>query len=280
MTCPSTPYLAFYTMLLSMSAFCAPIEESAPAPFRVAVVQFDARPGQVAHNLDAMERISREATGNRANLVMFHELSATDYLDDPGAVAESVPDGPSCRRIEALAKELGVYISFGLPEKEGDGLYIAYVFFGPQGFVEKYRKTWLFKKDEDPGFRNEWARYDPGTGPRLFELAGMKVTCLICADANSPRCIRRIAALKPELVFFPVNRAAQSFPTYPDNVKAFGAVTLVSNRVGDSQGLDCVGGATIYDPTGNVLVEANREKREEIIYWDLEPKDRVDDDNR
>lgn len=236
---------------------------------RVALVQFDAVPGNVKKNLESMSRIAKQARALDARLVMFHELATSDYQDEISTVAESVPDGPSCRQMEKLAKSLNCYIGFGLPERAGKHFHITYAFFGPNGFVERYRKTWLFKTDKDVGFRNEWARYDPGTGPRLFELDGIRATCLICADANSPRCIQRIADLEPELVFFPVNRGAKDFDEYPAIVAKFGASTLVTNRVGYSLNKYCVGGATVYDKSGKILAVANRDGREEILMYDL-----------
>lgn len=273
-----TSRLTLALLLSGVLWFSSTSAEEAPAlrTIRVALVQFDAVPGEVQRNLDAMERLAREAAAKGARFVMFHELSTTDYLEDVSAALEEVPGGPSCRRIESLARELGCYIAFGLPEKEEDRRYVAYAFFGPNGFVEKYRKTWLFKHKDDPGFRNEIARFDPGDGPRIFEIDGIRATCLICADAAAPRCIQRVADLKPELVFFPINRTAKTFDAYPGHVARFGAITLVSNRVGDSQGLHCPGGSTIYDATGGVLAEANRNGKEEILYQDLTVPDRKD----
>jgi len=36
----------------------------------------------------------------------------------------------------------------------------------------------------DDGFRNEWTRYNPGTGPNLFLIDGIRATCFICADGG------------------------------------------------------------------------------------------------
>jgi len=185
---------------------------------RVALVQFDARPGEVEQNLAAMERLARAAVEDRARLVMFHELALSDYMGDMGKYAEPIPEGPSVRRMERLAGELDCFITFGMPERDGDRLHIAQVFVGPEGFLYRYRKTWLFQDREDRGHRNEWARYNPGQGPELFVIDGIRATCLICADADAPRSIEQVRSLKPDLVFFPVNRGAKAFPEYPAKV--------------------------------------------------------------
>ncbi len=243
--------------------------ESEGKTFRVALVQFDSKPGQVQKNLEAMERIAREAVQHDAELVMFHELATSDYMDDMGNFAEPIPQGPSCQAMEKLAKELRCYISFGMPEKNEDRLHIAQVFVGPDGFIYRYRKTWLWRSKGDEGFRNEWARYNPGTGPELFEIAGIQATCMICADADAPRCIEQARTLNPQLVFFPVNRGAKSFHEYPAVAAQIGAPMLVTNRIGDSHGKTCVGGCTVYAPDGQLLAVANRNQTEEILYYTL-----------
>jgi predicted amidohydrolase len=255
--------------MIGVQATSARAESTAAGGLRVALVQFDAVPGERERNLTEMERLVREAVSGGARLVMFHELATSDYVDDIDPLAERIPDGPSCRRMGALASELGRHIAFGLPERDGDRRFIAYVFLGPGGLIARYRKTWLFRTDADEGFRNEWARYDPGSGPEPFEILGRRATALICADATSPRAVERVRALEPEIVFFPVNRGAKRFTAYPEIIARMGAVTLVANRVGQSHTRDCVGGSAVYDRDGRIIVEANRSGEEEILYYDL-----------
>ena len=90
-------------------------------------------------------------------------------------------------------------------ERNDDRFHISQVFVGPRGLVHCYRKTWLHRTDEDKGYRNELARYDPGTGPNLFEFDGVRAACFICADATAPRCIERLRDLQPQVVFHPNN---------------------------------------------------------------------------
>ena len=263
--------IAFVGATLGSSCDCVQADDlrSSGSGLRVAVVQFDARPGEVAANLDAMERLVMEAVEHQAMLVMFHELATADYMDDMKQFAEPIPDGPSCRRMGDLARRLGCYISFGMPELNGEQLHIAQVFFSPTEFLYHYRKTWLCQMSSDDGYRDEWARYNPGAGPSLVYIDGIRATCFICADAESSRCIEQARALRPEIVFFPINRGAHTFQEYPERVARLGAVTLVPNRVGKSHTRNCAGGSVIYDKNGRVVRQANREFKEEILFYDV-----------
>lgn len=112
---------------------------------------------------------------------------------------------------------------------------------------------------------------DPGTGPEIFFLDGVKATCFICADGDAPRCILRAAALHPHIVFYPNNRGSlPEFKFFGQHAKAIAAPMLVTNRTGNSWTHPCKGGCVVYSATGEVLAKANREGREEILRYDLE----------
>jgi predicted amidohydrolase len=236
----------------------------------VGLIQFDAVPEQPERNLKEMDRLARQAVGQGARLVMFHEGTLTDYTPRLNELAERVPDGHACQRMAALAKQLGCFISFGLSEREGDRFFITQVFFGPEGLVHRYRKAWLWREEKDQGYRNEHARYDPGHGPERFTIDGIVATCFICADGEAPRCIERAKGLRPQLVFFPNNRGGlPGFPVFGARAKEIGAPMLVTNRVGKSWIYPCKGGCVAFDAKGNVLAKANREGREEVLMVDV-----------
>ena len=117
---------------------------------------------------------------------------------------------------------------------------------------------------------NEWARYDTGTGPERFQVDGIVATCFICADGAAPRCIERARLVKPQVVFYPNNRAGlPDFPVFGAYAAKIGAPMLVTNRVGKSWDYDCKGGCVIFGASGDVLAKANRSGEEEVLYYTL-----------
>ena len=239
------------------------------AKVRVAVVQFDARPEDAAGNRGKMEELAHRAQGQGARWILFHEGAICDYSQHIHQLAETVPDGESTTTFQDLARELDCLISFGLSEVEGDRYYISQVFVGPEGLLHCYRKTWIWPELRDRGFRNEWARYDPGTGPELFEVDGVRATCFICSDGDSPRCIDRARSLRPQVVFYPNSRRNVPIDEVGELARKLDAPLLVSNRVGMSWTVCTTGGSVIYDRDGTVLASANQEGHEEILLHDL-----------
>ncbi len=232
----------------------------------VALVQFDSVPAQVAGNLDQMERLAGEAARSGARWILFHELTVCDYADRPEEMAEPVPGGSSTRRMIRLAGRLQTFIAFGLAEKDRGRIYDSVVLVGPRGYLYHYRKTWLWFMRSDEGYRDEWARFDPGTGPELFSLDGVRATCFICADSNSRRCMERAVALKPQVVLFPINRVmVSSHEEYGAIARKIGAPMLVANRVGRSVAKDTLGGCVVSSPGGKIPAIANMDGRKEIL---------------
>ena len=264
---------SFLRQAAGMGMLAAPAS-AAPRAARtipIALIQFDAVPEHVDQNLAKMEALVEEAHRGGARWIMFHEGTVCDYTPRVSELAEAVPAGKSTQRMARLSRRLGCYISFGLSETERDRYYITQVFVGPKGFLYRYRKTWLWRESSDLGYRNEWVRYDPGTGPELFKIDGVMASCFICADGDSPRCIQRLAALHPQVVFYPNNRGAlPPFDAFGRQAQRIGAPMLVTNRTGASWVHQCKGGCVLFAADGTVLAKANREGREEILHCKLQ----------
>ena len=105
-----------------------------------------------------------------ARWVMFHEGTLCDYTPRLKELAQPVPDGAAVRRLEKLARRLGCYLCYGMSEADNGRYYITQVFTGPEGFIYRYRKSWIWHSKGDENYRDEWVRYDTGTGPELFYL--------------------------------------------------------------------------------------------------------------
>jgi predicted amidohydrolase len=237
----------------------------------IALIQFDAIPEQIDRNLAEMEVLVKAAVGMKARWIVFHEGTVCDYTPHLSSLAESVPYGKSTKFMANLSRQNDCTISFGLSEIDKDRFYITQVFVGPSGFLYKYRKTWLWREPGDEGYRNEWARYDPGSGPELFLLDGIKATCFICADGDAQRCIQRARLLKPQVVFYPNNRGdLPDFDEFGALAKEIGAPMLVTNRTGLSWVDYCNGGCVAYSSDGEVLKKANRKGQQEILFHELD----------
>jgi len=218
----------------------------------VALVQFDTIPEQIDCNHEKMKSLVEEAADSNAWWIVFHEATVCGYTSERDKYAEPIPTGKSTCYMSDLASRHNCYISFGLSETENERYFISQVFVGPHEYWYRYRKTWLANNGtladqvtpNDQGYRHEWVRYDPGTGPELFTLDGVKATCFLCADGEAPRCIERARMLAPQVVFYPNNRSrlpnvmdpgvGRPFDVLSQRAREINAPMLVTNRTGRS----------------------------------------------
>jgi predicted amidohydrolase len=149
--------------------------------------QFTSAAGDIPRNTAVMAALVSEAAGRGARLIVFPELCLSGYLlpSDAQHLAVSV-DGPEISRLTTLAREKGVAICFGFPERSSEGLFNSMAFLrGDGGRPIIYRKIHLWVTERD------WAR----EGRRLtsFPLGTQRAGMWICYDSRFPEVARALA---------------------------------------------------------------------------------------
>lgn len=239
--------------------------------WKLAAVQMDARLGDIPHNLRRMKTHLREAASQGARLIVFPECILSGYCFDSKeealAHAEPVP-GPSTEDLRLPCRELGVFIVYGLLERDGDRLFNAAALVGPEGLLASYRKIHLPFLGVD--------RYvTPGDRPfSVHDLGGLKVGMNICYDGSFPEASRVMTLLGADVIVLPTNwpPAAQNNPKFVVHTRAlenhiyYAAV----NRVGEERGNQFIGLSRIIAPNGQALASSESDG-EEIIFAEIDP---------
>ena len=247
-------------------------------------------------NLDAAERLVREAAGRGAQIVLLQELFATPYFcltQDTRhfALAAQAERHPVIERFGRLAAELGVVIPVSFFERAGQAFFNSVAIVDADGAVlGVYRKSHI----PDSGGYQEKYYFSPGdTGLRIWETAFARIGVGICWDQWFPESARCMALKGAEVLLYPT--AIGSDPPSPDDdsrdswqlVQRGHAVAnampvVAANRIGleaatvsgagatgdgvtsGEVGICFYGSSFIAGPTGALLAEASRE-REEVI---------------
>jgi predicted amidohydrolase len=170
-------------------------------PIQVATAQFENRSGNKEYNLSVIDRMSRQAAGQGAQVIAFHECSITGYSfarnlsrEQMLELAESVPDGDSIQRLIAMAAKNRITILAGLFEKDAEEhLYKTYVCVDGNGLIAKYHKLHPFINPH----------LTPGNSYCVFELHGWKCGILICYDNNIIENVRATKLLGADIIFMP-----------------------------------------------------------------------------
>jgi len=160
-----------------------------------------------------------------------------------GAIAEAI-DGPSIRFISEAAKKHGVYVSFGLSERDGETIYNTQVLLSPEGeLIAAHRKFWVFNPAFTAGERTLTA----------VDIDGAKVALLICADVRSTRLLRAIRKEKVDVVLAGLADYGTDFTMSKIIGTLFDAWAMTANRIGVEDAIEWHGLTTITDRWGRLV---------------------------
>jgi beta-ureidopropionase len=228
------------------------------------------------------EDYARKAAREGARVMCFQELFYGPYfcqVQDAQfyAYTEHIPDGPTTKRVQALAKETGMVLVVPMYEEDSTtGIYYntAAVIDADGFFLGKYRKNHI------PHVKGFWEKFyfRPGNlGYPVFETAVGKVGVYICYDRHFPEGARALGLNGAELVFIPsaTSRGLSEYLWRVEQVShavANGYFVGTINRVGiEPYGDDDFYGQSYFcDPRGQFVGAVGDPKEEELIVRDLD----------
>jgi N-carbamoylputrescine amidase len=247
---------------------------------RAALLQTDWT-GDKASMIDKHEDAAREAAAQGANVICFQELFYGPYFcqvqeSQYYEYTEPIPDGPTTKRFESLAKELGIVMVLPMYEVEQSGVYYntAAIVDADGKYLGKYRKHHI------PQVKGFWEKFyfRPGNlGYPVFDTAVGKVGVYICYDRHFPEGWRALGLNGAEIVFNP-SATSRGLSAYlwqleqPASAVAneyyIGAINRVGiEPLGDN---DFYGTSYFVDPEGKMVGDVGDDHKPELIVRDLD----------
>ena len=224
----------------------------------------------------------RQAVDQGAQVVCLQEVFDGPYFcaeqeERWYEATEPIPDGPTIKRMCALAKELKTILVIPIYEVDLPGVYYntAAVIDEHGEYLGKYRKHHI--PHCKPGF---WEKFyfTPGNlGYPVFDTSAGKIGVYICYDRHFPEGARELGLGGAEIVFNPSATVA-GLSEYlwkleqPAHAVANQYFIGAINRVGREQPWNIgefYGQSYFCDPRGKIIVEASRDK-DEVIVADLD----------
>ncbi|MDQ0188677.1 acyltransferase [Alicyclobacillus cycloheptanicus] len=238
------------------------------------------------HKQAAIEKhlkMIRDAAAQGAQIVCLQELFYGPYFCTEQnakwyAAAEKVPTGPTVRRMQDVARELGIVLVVPLYEEEIPGVYYntAAVIDADGRFLGKYRKHHLPQVQAGPAGCGFWEKYyfKPGNGGYpVFDTAFAKVGVYICYDRHFPEGARLLGLHGAEIVLNPSATVA-GLSEYlwkleqPAHAVANGYYVGAINRVGYETPWNMgefYGQSYLVDPRGEFVALGSRDKDEVVL---------------
>jgi len=247
--------------------------------FMVALAQISCKPGDKEQNLKKIETAVTRAEEKGADLVILPELSLTGYVvrDQIYELAEEIP-GPSTRIIERIARDAGIHVVFGMPEKSKMAqatLHNTAVLVGPKGLIGKYRKMYL----PTHSVFEEKRYFRPGYETSVLDTDLGKIGLLICYDIYFPEVTRltRLEGAQLAVCISASPAVRRSFFEILTAARAVENTTFLAfvNLIGVEDGLQFWGGSRLVGPNGRVLAQAKYDEEDfvisEVDYADIRP---------
>src|SRR5689334_17763898 len=229
------------------------------------------------------EGYAHEAAKQGAQFILFQELFYGPYfcqVQDAQyySYTEHIPDGPTTKRMQDLAKQTGLVVVAPMYEEDEQASGIYYntaAVIDPDGrYLGKYRKTHI------PHVKGFWEKFyfRPGNlGYPVFETAVGKVGVYICYDRHFPEGWRLLGLNGAEIVFNPSATVAglseylwklEQPAAAVANIYYVGAI----NRVGTEKPWkfgEFYGQSYFANPRGKIIAEGSRTK-DEVVIADLD----------
>jgi beta-ureidopropionase len=190
---------------------------------------------------------------------------------------ERIPDGPTVKLMQGLAKRLHIALIVPIYEVEQEGIYYntAAVIQNDGSYLGKYRKTHI--PHVAPGFWEKFYFRPGNLGYPVFDLGFVKIGVYICYDRHFPEGARALGLNGAEIVFNPSATVAGLSEhlwklEQPAHAVANGYFVGAINRVGVEAPWNIgefYGQSYFCDPRGRIFAQASRD-RDEVLTADLD----------
>jgi predicted amidohydrolase len=240
---------------------------------RLAVLQMEARAGDVEANLALIEEAAERAAAAGADLLLAPELAVTGYGAGESIRNLAEPtEGPQARRLGEISARLGIALAAGFAERDGATIWNAALLFDRGRLLQCYRKRQLWGDYEKALFSASDACGEP------VEVRGIKAGLAICYDIEFPETARRLALAGAELILVPTalphDGAAPFISEKILPVRAFENQVFVAyaDHAGNDGRFNYAGRSCIVAPDGTDLARAGPDAAE-LLVAHVEPGD-------
>jgi predicted amidohydrolase len=218
--------------------------------------------GDIAGNVVRHKEFIKLASANRADIIIFPELSITGYEPTLANGLATEADDSRFDDFQVLADTKSITIGIGVPIRACDGICISLVVFQPDKRRKTYSKMHIHS-DEEPFFVR-------GQHPLSVRIQNADVALAICYELSVPEHAEKAFQSGAGVYVASVAKAAgveHAEKTLADTAKKHSMIVLMSNCIGHCGNFESAGRSAVWDRKG-VLVGQLDGKREGILIFD------------
>ena len=237
---------------------------------RVAIVQIEAVRGDIEKNIENHLDWMKQAIRNRADMVVFPELSLTGYEPELAENLATNQDDPRLDEIQKWSDLHAITIGVGLPTRKDGKVFVSMIIFQPNQERITYSKQYLFPPEKKT--------FTAGKNPLLLNFKTEIVSPAICYEisneAHFEYASQNNASIYIASVLSSVNGIEADQKKLSDIAKKKVMTTFMANYVGESGGYECAGKSSVWNEKGELIGQLG-EKEEGLLVFDTSSKELI-----
>ena len=253
---------------------------------KIALAQTTSVLGNIAINVESHAELAKRAIAEKADAIIFPELSLTGYtvrdLNFESNIRRN--DSNTLKPLKKLSKEITI-ICGGIEEDERGAVYNAAFLIEDGEIRHTHRKVYL----PTYGLFEEGRYFRSGCDVRAFDSSRLgRIGLLVCEDLWHPalpylhalddaQMIVTIAASPTRLDSGDDSKTSKEPENYTINrehhaayARLLGSYLIFVNRVGVEDGVNFWGGSEVVAPSGETIARA-KFFDEDLVYCEIQP---------
>lgn len=228
---------------------------------RICLAQIEPVKGDIDKNIELHRLYIERATDNKAELIVFPELSLTSY--EPEIAKELATDinDPRFTILQKLSDERQISIMAGLPTNSANAIRISMIILQPDSSPILYSKQ-IIHEDEKPYFTE-------GYKQEIITFDNTKIAPAICYESLQPSHISNAIALGADIyiasVAKPERGMEKALEYFPAVAKQYNIPILLVNSVGFCDNFMSVGKSSVWSEKGDLLAQLDSSSQGMLI---------------
>ena len=230
---------------------------------KICVAQTKSEKGNIKTNIENHLRWSELAVKEKADLIVFPELSLTNYEPELAVKLATHPYDSRLDAFQEFSDTKNMAIGVGLPLKSKAGILISMVVFQPYQKRQTYSKQKLHS-DEKPYFIE-------GNEQLILTIKDTRIAPAICYESLQPEHAQNVNGMGAELYLASVAKSQggieKAYAHLPKIANKYSMPVLMANCIGFCDNFQSAGQTSVWDENG-ILIEQLDSQNEGIIIYD------------
>jgi predicted amidohydrolase len=238
---------------------------------KICVAQTKPVKGDIRKNIEDHKKLIALAVSNKADTVIFPELSLTGYEPELANELATDSNDPVLDDFQKISNAKQITIGIGMPVKTNSGILISMILFQPQKTREIYSKQYLHP--------DEYPYFVPGQAQTPLMENGKKIAIGICYELSVPehseKAYKEGAKIYIASVAKPVNGVEKAIKTLSEIANHYSMTVLMSNCIGYCDNFECGGKTSIWNNKGVLLGQLN-DSNEGVVIIDTDTQELIE----